>query len=433
MTLPYNFWSSLALLLLLALSLSIPSGYSYGPLLLVIVAIGTWYKQKDKRSVLPQEAIVLYISFALLATSWLIDDLISGGGSSALDKPLKILLTLTGFWYVTQRPPTPSALWYGAGIGAIGASAVGTYQILAGDPLWVSINRVGGFTNAIQFGDIALLLGMIALCGWDAHREKPLWKWRAALIIAFICGLSASIMSGTRGGWLALATLASLFIILQIKKANLKTVFIAGTVSVLTLGAAWHTPQLRIQERIATAISEAKDYQSQRIASTSIGARLQMWDFAWTLYAEKPVLGWSQRGYQEQKIKAIAEGHLDPTQVEYNHPHNELLDAAAKRGTIGLIVTLLCYLVPLAIFANYVRESKDNSQINAIATAGMLIPLSYLCFGVTQSFLPHNSGTMMYFYLTMFIWGIVWNLKWKGVDAPSKPRLSMQSAFQSHQ
>ena len=399
---PESVWSNACIFLLPALSLVLPSGYSYAPALIVIVSlisIRTWWGKVS----LPSEAWWLYGAFALLALTWLADSWISGERGSALEKPIKILLTLPCLYYLARRPPQGRWLWHGLVIGALGAALLAVYQALGNiDGFLAGWYRPAGFTNAIQFGNLALLLGMMALCGWSAPTQ-PNIMWRGWLLFGFLNGLLASFLSGSRGGWLALILLIFLFLAYLAILGSWRSLLIITAISIATGFTTLQIPQLHIKDRISKVKEEVDDYSTKNIANSSIGARLQMWQFSWSLYRSKPLLGWSQRGYMEEKKLGIEAKRLDPAQAEFNHPHNDFLDAASKRGTIGLICLLLVYVTPFLIFLRTLN-STSNNQERATATAGMLIPIAYAIYGLTQSFLPHNSGIMVYTYMTFFIW-----------------------------
>lgn len=400
--LPDHFWSSAALFLLPALSLVLPSGYSYAPALLIIVSlvnIRLWWGKVS----LPKEVWWMYGSFALLALSWLVDGWLSGERGSALEKPLKILLTLPCLFYLAKRPPQARWLWHGLVVGAIGAASVAVYQAFNSlEAFRAGWFRAQGFTNAIQFGNLALLLGMMALCGWLVpSRQKTLW--RGWLLVGFLSGLFASFLSGSRGGWLALILLAGLFLAYLTFAGYWRSVLVVAIVGIAGSVAVLQIPQLHIKERVLLAKQEMAGYSSANIANTSVGARFQMWQFGWNLYREKPLFGWTQLGYMMEKKKEIDAKRLDPMQAEFNHPHNELLDAASKRGTVGLAILLLAYAAPFIAFA-YRFNSSTDMRVRAICIAGMSIPIAYAAYGLTQSFLPHNSGTTMYVYALVFLW-----------------------------
>ena len=400
--LPDHFWSSAALFLLPALSLVLPSGYSYAPALLIIVSlvnIRLWWGKVS----LPKEVWWMYGSFALLALSWLVDGWLSGERGSALEKPLKILLTLPCLFYLAKRPPQARWLWHGAIVGAIGAAGISLYQIttqITSQPHgWP---RAHGFTHPIQFGDLAILLGILSLSGLNATLSRTRF-WRPLFFIGLLSGILASLLSSTRGGWLTLALIGLIVATHLLSKRKWKLLIPTLSLTIAIATISFHIPQLRLQERIAQIQSEITAFHTYGNSATSIGARLQMWEFAWNLYLQKPLLGWSQRGYQYQKEQMIAQQKLDPFIAELNHPHNEFLDTASKRGALGLLPLLLSYISPILLFYRTFKQTQ-NIEVKALSLAGMLIPVSYFGFGLTEAFLPHTSSITIYVYLITLIW-----------------------------
>ncbi len=340
----------------------------------------------------------MWISFALLALSWLIDNWISGERGSAVEKPLKMLMTLPCLLYLAQRPPQARWLWHGVVVGAIGATCIALYQAWQlMDLVRAGGFRARGFTNGIQFGNIALVLGSMCLCGWNTAASRVL-LWRLWLIAGFASGLLASLLSGSRGGWLSLALVAGVATIYLLMTGRWRAIMLLAAVCIAGAWGALQVPQLNLHDRIAEAKNDVHAFQHQGNASTSVGARLQLWQFSWKLYREMPMLGWTQQGYMEQKQNAINANKLDPLLAEFNHPHNDMLDAASKRGTIGLLILLAVYATPLIFFGKRFRESS-SPDMRAVYMAGMVVPIAYFGFGLTQAFLPHNSGVMLYVYM----------------------------------
>ena len=312
-------------------------------------------------------------------------------------------MTLPCLLYLAQRPPQNRWVWHGLVIGALGAAGTALYeassQIEAVSSGWF---RANGYTNAIQFGNIALLLGVLALCGWNANSAKRILL-RAWLTLGFAAGLLASLLSGSRGGWLSLVLLAGLGSFHLIAAKRWRAIAFFTIIGLVGSWLALQIPQLHLKERISIAMSEAQDYREHGNAATSVGARLQMWHFGWGLYLEKPLFGWTQRGYMEKKRHAIDAKQLDPVKAEFNHPHNELLDTAAKRGTVGLLILLSVYVTPFWLFYKQFRTT-NNPNTRALSMAGMAVPVAYFGFGLTQSFLPHNSGVMVYVFILCGLW-----------------------------
>ena len=75
----------------------------------------------------------------------------------------------------------------------------------------------------------------------------------------------------------------------------------------------------------------------------------------------------------------------------FTHARNEILDRQVKHGLLAL---LALYAAPIIAFSAYLRH-KDLAK-RSLAVAGVLLPFVFIDFGLTQAFLRHNSGVMMY-------------------------------------
>ncbi|MBZ5486437.1 ligase, partial [Halomonas aquamarina] len=109
------------------------------------------------------------------------------------------------------------------------------------------------------------------------------------------------------------------------------------------------------------------------------------------------------QGYVQAMQELGQQGVIDSKAAQYGHAHNEFIDAFAKRGVLGLLVLLALYLIPMRLFANQLQA--QNLATRALATAGVLLPVTYIDFGLSQAFLTHNSGVMMYAFLLVVLWG----------------------------
>jgi O-antigen ligase len=78
----------------------------------------------------------------------------------------------------------------------------------------------------------------------------------------------------------------------------------------------------------------------------------------------------------------------------------------AKRGLVGLGGLLLFYGVPLALLwptrQRVLRpDGLLDRQALCLRLVGVLLPLGYLGFGLTQVFLAHFNGNMVYLFMVL--------------------------------
>ncbi|MGP5309391.1 O-antigen ligase family protein [Vreelandella alkaliphila] len=394
--------TSVAIFLLGALALVIPSGYSLGAVVLFFAGVGLLIMRRlPHLTVQDRWVIAALMAYALvsLAEAWW-----DSQGSRGIDKPIRFILAVPAMWWVIAHPPKLAFLWGGIAVGAISAGSWAGWQKLV-----EGVARAGGHTHVIQFGNLSMLLGVLCLAGlgWAAvQRQRNVWV--AFMLLGAMGGILGSLFSGSRGGWVGFPIV--LLVLYRAYGAGFSAKLKVAAIGAVLIGgiAVYAVPQLGVQSRVHQAFNDVNLYISGENRSTSVGSRFEMWRGATLLIQEKPLIGWGSNGYEKAMAALGEEGVIDQEAASYGHAHNEFIDAFAKRGLIGLFVLLALYIIPMRLFARQI--GADNLAIRSIATAGVLLPVTYIDFGLSQAFLTHNSGVMMYAFLLASFWGIYANL-----------------------
>lgn len=384
----------LALFLFLtgAASLAMPRGYSLGFYGICCFGLVFWLCIRNRlidKSVLPYAVPVL-----VYAAGHMLLGLHESFAWRALDPVLPFGLMVFGLWALRHFKPSASWFWAGLALGAIGAAGISGYQSIK---LGM---RAEGFTHAIQFGNIAMLFGV--LCMVRALTSLQ-WSWFNLLMwLGFSSGMAASVWSQTRGGWVAIVLifcwvlLHTLKVLSWSKRASALLVLI-GCIAV----PAWQLDLHKVvAARALTAVEETKAYVDANQQDTSVGARLAMWRFAIHQIGDAPWLGQGTHGWKGLRDQGIANGELHSFIANFGHVHNEYLDVLLKRGVVGLCLLVLLYMGPMFWFFKPYLSVKDI-EVKSLAMAGMVIPMMYMDFGLTQTFLSHNSGRMVLVSLWM--------------------------------
>lgn len=383
-----------------ALALVLPSGYSFGFYFLCFTGLAVWLR--DRKDLVPDEA--KYFLWPLLAYA-------IGQGVMALHEKwmlrelgnvLPFLLVPFGVWGIRKYKPSDTWFWAGLAVGALGAAAFAGYQsVLLG-------LRAGGHTHSIQFGNIALLFGV--LCLVRAMVGFELGKLSALLWLGFVAGLAASVWSQTRGGWVAVV----LIFLWILAKATKGWSHMQKSVVVLLLAASLGAPALQsggvVQSRIKEAVTEFHAFFEHGKQDTSVGSRLAMWKIGLTGISDSPLLGHGDQGWLGRRDAAIANGELSSFSAGFTHLHNEYLNITFKRGLVGLTLYLVLYLVPMLVFFKpYLNDARN--KVRSLSIAGMVIPMMFMDFGLTQTFLSHNSGRVVLCSLWMCVAALLLNAK----------------------
>lgn len=396
---------SLVICLSTASSLVVRSGYSYGPVLLL--PVGLLLLTHRPPLSLKREDFLLIGTLTLYFLAHALTTVLHGFSLHSLDKPSRFVLAVPVLITLLAFSPRRAFLWSGLAAGAIAGGLRAA---------WEELSQTKGYMNPIQYGNISLLLGVLCLAGMGwAHRQRHAGRWLTLLLLGACMGLAGSFLSGSRGGWIALPLV--LAVLYHGHRRLLSRRHLAGGLLIVALlSAAFYTiPETGVGSRVNQAIQEVRAYFGGGNAHTSVGLRLEMWRTSLLLIRERPLLGWGEKQYIDpmlDHIKDEAARHLAETT---NHVHNEYLDAMVKRGLVGLTALLAVYLVPLRLFMRKI-SSNSHPEVSICAMAGTLLVLCCMTFGLSQTFLAHNSGVMVYSFYLVVIWACLRGVEAEGVS-----------------
>ena len=382
-----SYWVSLCLFLTGAVALIIPSGYSFGFYGLGFIGLIFWLFVRNQ--LLTADVRTFLIPVLVYALGQLVLGLREQMSWRSVDPVLPFLLMVFAVWLLRRYKPSADWFWSGLAVGAVGAACFSGYQALG-----LGL-RAGGYLHPIQFGNIALLLGVLCMVR-ALITLKPTWM-NALMWIGFACGIAASVWSQTRGGWVAIV-LIFFWILMHATQdwtwlRKITTVFVLMA-SIAILGVQLGLSKV-IQSRVSDAIVETVAFIETNNQDSPVGSRLAMWRFAVHHIGDAPLLGIGKQGWIALRDQGIANGELSAVFIsQLTHLHNEYLDAVIKRGLIGLSFLLVLYLGPMVFFFRPYLNAI-NVEVKSLAMVGMVIPMMFMDFGLTQVFLSHNSGRMV--------------------------------------
>ena len=390
-----SIFCSFSVFLFSAIALVVPSGFSYGAILLVLGGLALLYLRP--RISFQKHDWVFVLTFAAYFSINILLNAYHGLPASSYDKPLRYLLAIPVYILLISYPPKQSYFWFGLMFGSLGAIGIAIYQQFF-DP-WVIIGgRSTGFLNAIQFGDIGVLFAGLLLVGTlGTSRSK---KHIFLLIFFSTAALTASFLSFSRGGWLALPVIFYVLyvgadVIIRKKIIICACLFLVVIAVVFTFLPESNLLKIRI---ITTAKEVSAHLQYGGREYTSISTRFIMWQSGLDAFEVRPFLGW---GNLDAIISAFPSyWETLKTLDNFNHLHSEYIDTLAKKGIVGFIALMAMYLIPLHYFVGLMRTRHAN--VAPFAAGGIVLILCVMIFGLTQCFLAHNSGTMVFvFYLVI--------------------------------
>ncbi|TDO96000.1 O-antigen ligase family protein [Marinomonas balearica] len=380
----------------LMLSLVVPNGYSIGMAMLFLASLFAFFL-KVTPSLTKQDRALFFVlvTYFLLMVLFVYLD---GWHVRELDRPSRFLFVLPVMLLLLGRNGQRIALWVGVIIGAYGAFGVAVYERFL-----LNYDRAQGGEHSIMFGDTSMLLGLLSAVATLFFLSRRQFLFSILALFASIAGIMGSLLSGSRGGWVALP-LIMFFILWQSRellgKKLLSMICIAGIVSIT---AVLNIPNLNVSKRLYDAVHNVQAYIDGN-PDSSVGLRFEMWKANLYLFTTAPVLGVGEYRGMELKKQLADEGKMARPAAQFSHAHNEYIDALGLRGIVGFLALMAVYLVPLRLFLAKMREYKDNWNVKAYAMAGALVPMSYMDFALTQSMFSHNIGVMMYVFPIVFFW-----------------------------
>ncbi len=241
---------------------------------------------------------------------------------------------------------------------------------------------VGALSLPIIRGDMGMLLGLAALTAMLGVEGR--W-WRRLAAAGFVGGVYLSVMSGSRGGWVAFLTALPLAIWFVRHHAPQRQELLWGAVLTLlvlvvlcpnTLGA-------RIQQTVLSLFGFFFEDEYR----TSLGWRFVMWKAAFWGWLQHPWLGWGLGSFWEIFQQYLAVVNMPFNEPFYFHrPHNEYLQFLSEAGLPGLILYLAVYGAPLLWLWRHRRWLADQS-LSIKATALLLFVVIEATAEVALSFL----------------------------------------------
>jgi len=384
-----------------ALMFAIPSGYSYGGAILLLASAWMLAGRSWSSTMLTREDRVLVWALLIYGVVMIAMTLLLGHDQRLIDKPARALLAVPILFLLLRVPVRQSVLWASVVIGAIVSAALAWWEIAVRHA-----DRAGEALNSIHFGNMTLVFSAFCAAGWiwARTRGRHAAKWHVILALGVCCGLYSCVMSGSRGGWVALPAILAVFAAALLNRRNLRHAVLCVVVGAAVLGAVFSRTDGMVHQRYAQAVSDIAQYRQSNNADTSVGARFEMWRGAALNLSRRPVLGWNMADYEKVLRDLVREGRLHEIVLTYKtNLHNGYVHAWVFYGLPGLLALLILYGVPLWLFGRRVRD--PDPSVRAIAVCGATLVVSYMCFNLTQAMFLHNNGIMFFLLALVILWG----------------------------
>lgn len=305
---------------------------------------------------------------------------------------LRVIAVMTLIYVlVPNKKSVAMTFWLGTVVASIAMGALSINEYME------TKQRVYGFTNAILFGQAALILLTVNLVA--LHNTHKIWL-KLFVLLALAANLVAIYLSQTRGVWLALIVVSAFYFFHLLRKyafratiLMLLTCFVAG---VFLVKDEVFLERVNQGKRDLQLLS-AENYDS------SWGLRVVAWKSAWLAFKEHPIIGVGSDNFAQVKKQQYKDGLMPEVIVKrwLYHAHNQYLQNMMLRGIIGLVSLLIVLGVPLFVL---------GAQHSVLPFA-YLLPLAIILCGLTDVPLEHRNVLFLYTYFTYGLVTIAWNKK----------------------
>ena len=362
---------------------------------------------------------------------------------SSMDNPLRWLLMLPIFFLFKLFKLDWRFISIGLSLGVFISAGIATYEVFV-----LGFSRAtGGMNHPIAFGQLMvatdLLLWVFMIFAWN--KDKKLLA--TLLLISSLVAFYGSLLSVTRGAWLAYFFMILTLVIYTVKKSLFNKNYFFSMPMLLRVLLAFvvfflvsQTPQYNtIKHRSIDTVEYVKSKGQSNIWGSE-GLRIDIFRTAIEMSRYFP-FGVGTDNFQNGAKKLIILDALNNPNIEVrnennqkldisdsnsdilshqflqssyentdairftsmmDHAHNEWLNVLAENGVLGLILLTLIFAFPIKIF--WQNLNHKNDLVGMYCYCGILHIGSFAIFGQTESiFSSHSVVIFFIFFLFLFI------------------------------
>lgn len=248
------------------------------------------------------------------------------------------------------------------------------------------------YRDHTSFGaSMAFLLPPLAVMLFNRIKENIRFRLPlAGFILLFSAGL---IFSYSRAAWVSLlAALAVAFIIwLRIpRKLLYLTSVVLLTLLALSAGRIWEKMDSTTEDSSADLAQHLRSSSNISTDQSNL-ERINRWNSALRMFAEKPVAGWGPGTYQFNYAPFQRAGERTIISTDFGdagNAHSEYLGALSEGGLPGAILFLLLAIATVMTGIRvWYREKRESGYFMLAVLAGLM---TYMIHGAMNSFLDSD-------------------------------------------
>ncbi len=224
------------------------------------------------------------------------------------------------------------------------------------------------YLDPIFWGNFSIILGFMSFASIQSqdHLLLKIYKFSGLAL-----GITMSLMSQSRAGWIAAIIMALVWLALNRKELTFKKLVAITFAFLLTLILLFIFVD-SFSARVNGAITEISGWLNKTQTESATGYRLTMWKMTVHLFSLSPWVGYGEFSTlpvtKDPYILSFADAESIKT-ILCCGPHNEVAAQTLRSGVFGILALLATYMIPMFIFL--------QSKMNQSTVMGMM-----LCTGV---------------------------------------------------
>ncbi len=261
--------------------------------------------------------------------------------------------------------------------------------------------------DVIHFGDFELILGVLSLLGinWFGHDKSQI---RIFKMLGFIAGTSASFLSGSRGGWVAIPVFVIILVHLFTTAKSLKTLMFSAIAAAL-ISSLLYFANSTLQQRMNELAYEIVSLE-QGNKDSSTGIRLQLYRAAIDMFLRHPAFGVGPGEFAQEMQPMMEAKKITPSAAEMGRGevHNDILCKTAGMGVFGLAAILSIYFVPMWLF--WRATKSDARHVRRAGILGVVFVTGFFVFGLTVEILNLTMAIAFYSFTVAALLAVCYNI-----------------------
>lgn len=231
---------------------------------------------------------------------------------------------------------------------------------------------------------LPVLLGLVTKGNYPQNRRLFFWILIGIFVIA-------TLLSYTRAAWLSLIAVAMIWLVIKLK---IKPIYLlgAGFITLTILVFTWSDIMLKLSQNKQDSSQDIGEHlQSMSNIQTDASnlERLNRWNSAFRMFAEKPVFGWGPGTYMFQyaSFQMSYEKTIISTNAgDMGNAHSEYIGPLAESGVLGMLTFAAIIFTALFYgFRLYYRLKTPEAKMLALSmTLGLT---TYALHGFLNNFL----------------------------------------------